>query len=104
MARPPVHRVSQAELRQRFNHLGCDARIASGDLVPMLISESVATHDWLPAGTKSQMVAYYERDATKVAEVHQYLCPDGTLGASGMPDPKYVYADGVIYKMDLPRP
>jgi hypothetical protein len=33
----------------------------------------------------------------KVAGVHQYLRPDGTIGLSGRPDPKEVYIDGVLY-------
>jgi hypothetical protein len=31
--------------------------------------------------------------------VHQYLRPDGTLGASGLPDPKLVVHEGVVYKL-----
>jgi hypothetical protein len=29
--------------------------------------------------------------------VHQYLQPDGTLGASGQPDPKRLLHDGILY-------
>ena len=49
-----------------------------------------------PVGTRSQMVAYFD-DVRKVALVHRYLRPDGTDGASGMPDPKELLDDGVLY-------
>ena len=32
-----------------------------------------------------------------VAEVHQYVRPDGSLGGSGLPDPKRLYKDGILY-------
>ena len=49
-----------------------------------------------PAGTRSQMVAYFE-GVRRIALVHQYLRPDGTIGASEMPDPKELFEDGVLY-------
>ncbi len=42
------------------------------------------------------MVAYFD-GVRKVALVHRYLRPDGTVGASGMPDPKELLDDDVIY-------
>jgi hypothetical protein len=50
-----------------------------------------------PRGTKSQVVWYYDKWHRKVALVHQYLRPDGTVGGAGRPDPKRVWKDGVIY-------
>jgi len=35
-----------------------------------------------------------------MVEIHRYLQPDGTLGASGRPDPKRVNMGDVIYKYD----
>jgi hypothetical protein len=29
--------------------------------------------------------------------VHFYLRPDGTIGGSGQPDPKWLFEDGVVY-------
>ena len=40
-----------------------------------------------PPGTRSQIIRYF-KGRQWVLEVHQYLRPDGTLGASGLPDPK----------------
>jgi hypothetical protein len=50
----------------------------------------------MPAGTRSQIIAYREGNTT-VAEVHQYLLPDGSLGASGVPDPKRLLINGLLY-------
>lgn len=47
------------------------------------------------------MVAYELPDGSRVALVHQYLRPDGTVGASGQPDPKWLLEDGVIYATEL---
>jgi len=50
-----------------------------------------------PPGTRSQSVPYYLM-GVKIAVCHQYLRPDGSLGASGLPDPKLVeYQGHVLY-------
>lgn len=52
----------------------------------------------LPMGTRSQMVWYLGQDGRKLALVHQYLLPDGTIGGSGQPDPKrMILEDEIIY-------
>jgi hypothetical protein len=44
-----------------------------------------------PAGTRSQMLRYFRRsDGLLMAIVHQYRLPNGSLGASGLPDPKWL--------------
>jgi hypothetical protein len=40
----------------------------------------------------------YKRGRT-VAWAHRYLRADGSLGASGLPDPKAVWEDGMIYRL-----
>ncbi len=37
--------------------------------------------------------------AQEVARVHQYLRLDGRLGASGLPDPKRILENGVLYRL-----
>ena len=51
----------------------------------------------VPYCTESQGVAYRRRDGIDVAYVHQYLMPNGELGASGFPDPKWLLHDGKHY-------
>ena len=44
-----------------------------------------------PPGTRTQMIKYFRQsDGALVAIVHRYLLPDGTIGASGLPDPKWL--------------
>jgi hypothetical protein len=58
---------------------------------------------WVPFCTYSQEVSYRRKDGCEVARVHQYLRPDGTLGASGLPDPKRLLMGDVKYRL-LSRP
>ena len=44
-----------------------------------------------PYCTLSQMVYYCTPKGRPIALVHQYLHADGSLGASGLPDPKRLY-------------
>lgn len=75
--------------------------LESGELVAFVERDTLAQAAWLPAGTRSQILHYYTLDLkSKVAIVHRYLRPDGKLGASGMPDPKQVLDEGVIYAME----
>lgn len=48
------------------------------------------------------MIAYYEA-GKKVAEAHQYKRTDGSIGASGLPDPKEILHDGIVYYYDEPE-
>ncbi len=55
-----------------------------------------------PECTKSQLLAYYDLTGQKLAEAHQYVRPDGTIGASGKPDPKEVLHEGIVHLLDRP--
>lgn len=52
-----------------------------------------------PFCTRSQMVSYRDPTGNEVARVHQYLRTDGTIGASGRPDPKRLLVDGILYRL-----
>ena len=52
------------------------------------------------AGTKSEIIEYRNADIT-VARVHQYTRSDGSIGASGLPDPNKVLKDDVLYILDF---
>lgn len=51
----------------------------------------------VPFCTRSQEIVLRDRNGREIATWHQYLQPDGTLGASGKPDPKRLLKDGVLY-------
>lgn len=50
-----------------------------------------------PFCTRSQIIAYFDAEGNQLAIVHQYLRPDGTIGASGKPDPKRLRQGDTIY-------
>lgn len=46
------------------------------------------------------MVSYRDNDGNEVARVHQYLRTDGTIGASGKPDPKRLLEGRTLYRLE----
>lgn len=91
----PDHFVSKAEIGQHFNAMRLHQKAATGELTAIVRDEYLAPRTaGQPAGTVSQMVIYYENlpggSLRPVALVHQYLRPDGTIGGSGRPDPKWL--------------
>ncbi|RLJ01733.1 MAG: hypothetical protein DRP11_03955 [Candidatus Aenigmatarchaeota archaeon] len=91
--------VSAEQLRRLFNELELFAKVQRGELQQQIRKDKHPAPPKAdePFCTRSQIVAYYDSDGNKVALVHQYLRPDGTLGASGLPDPKMVLHGNVIY-------
>jgi hypothetical protein len=77
-------------LRRRFAALGILDQLARGEItseVKRTSAPSPASQQ--PLGTLGQIVFYW-RGELLVCVVHQYVLPDGRLGASGMPDPKWL--------------
>ena len=73
-----------------FNRRDLYARAQGGDVSTVVAQEYTPDpRVGEPDGAVSQLVLYV-LDGEPVALVHQYLRPDGTLGASGLPDPKVV--------------
>lgn len=97
MPHPPVRRVPAWRLQKIFNRARFWERAQQGEFHQVIISEGKNSPPHEPAGTRSQMVSYRDANGDEVARVHQYLRPDGTLGASGRPDPKRLFYNGVIY-------
>ena len=91
--------TSAAEIRRLFNDGEFLARVQRGELTEALVTESHPSppRASLPDCTRSQILAYFDPQGVKVALIHQYLRPDGSLGASGRPDPKKLLLDGVLY-------
>lgn len=48
-----------------------------------------------------QILRYGDENGAEVAIVHQYLRQDGTLAASGLPDPKRITVDGICYALAI---
>jgi len=92
-------------MRRRFNDGRYWERVQSGEL---RTEEWDSRHPSLhnadePYCTRSQMLSYFDQDSNEVARVHQYLRPDGTIGASGRPDPKRLLDGGVLYRLTKTR-
>jgi hypothetical protein len=99
MPQPPICVVGAAELRQMFQTHDFLGRLQRGELKARLIRERQFTtaRPGLPSGTRSQIIAYDSINGGMVAIVHQYLLPDGSIGASGLPDPKRLLVKGLLY-------
>jgi len=103
-----VRYVGSQMIRQAFNASQLYHRLLSGDLQGTLrkdrhLSRARAANLGSPYCTRSQMLAYFDTGQL-VAIVHQYLQPDGTLGASGRPDPKWLrVGQDIWYYRDEPK-
>lgn len=96
----PIVRITVAELRSMFNKENFVGRVRTGEI------REVVTHSGepspeigLPIGTKSQMISYLDASGFELARAHRFLLPDGTIGASGKPDPKRMFKDGKLFRI-----
>ena len=95
----PIRRVPEHEIRRIFNDGGIYEARLRNDLLEVVESERLAHAAYgQPEGTISRLSWYFTPQLERVALVHQFIRPDGTLGASGRPDPKWLLVDGVILK------
>jgi hypothetical protein len=96
---PPRREVSPRELRRIFNEADFEGRARSADLQIRVLREHhpSAPKASVPFCTRSQSIAYLDANGDEVAMAHRYVQPDGTLGASGFPDPKRVLHRGMLY-------
>jgi len=101
---PAVIEVSARDLRERFRLGRYEDRVRSGELKALVLSEGHPSPvgSGQPFCTRSQILGYEDVTRRRVALVHQYLRPDGTLGGSGHPDPKRIFEDGAIYAVMKP--
>jgi hypothetical protein len=96
----PSQRITSAQLRKIFNGSELWERAQSGEFEERVLTAGHPSprDSGEPYCTQSQIVGYFElRGGRRIALVHQYLRPDGTVGASGRPDPKAVLDRGTLY-------
>ena len=86
---PSITFTSADEVRAVFN-ADILPRYSDGE-VSELTQDSSAAHSTSgqPRGTRSERVMYYD-GGTPVAVAHRFVTPDGSIGGSGIPDPKAV--------------
>ena len=87
-------------MRRLFNENNLWEKLTSGELTAVILeSRNAPESAEQPPGTLSQSISYRDADGNEIARVHQYLRTDGSLGGSGMPDPKRVFVDDVLYRL-----
>lgn len=45
------------------------------------------------------MVSYVDDAGHRIFLVHLYVRLDGSIGGSGLPDPKWLFENGVVYRL-----
>src|SRR6266852_801486 len=96
---PLIQRVTSEEMCKRFNEGGYWEKVKSGIWTSHVLESNVST--LLSQETveiTSVMLSYRDSEGNEMARVHQFMRPDGTLAASGRPDPKRLFQDGVWYR------
>ena len=103
MSSPAIVKVDAHDLRKLFNDGRFVERARLGELAVVLLDDRHPSSPRAdePYCTQSQMLSYRQLNGIEVARAHQYLRPDGSIGASGRPDPKKVHIKGKIFQ--LPR-
>ena len=96
----PVKFVSADYIRKLFNDGDYAARAARGEftIVHKKSKHPAAPRARMPVCTRSETLAYVDSSLRAVAIVHQYRLPNGRLGASGKPDPKFLRQGATIYQ------
>ena len=93
-----AHLVPSEFLQEWFNALQVEALFARGLFRPQIVKDWDASGgSGEPPGTRSQMVRLYAPGDYRVCDFHRYLRPDGSIGASGLLDPKGLSLGGEWY-------
>lgn len=95
-----VRIVPPEYIRKLFSEGRYEEKLSNGELTAKLKRDShpAPPKAFLPTCTRSQILVYLDGSQRMVAVVHQYLKPDGTLGASGRRDPKALLHEGALYR------
>ncbi|MFY9904615.1 MAG: hypothetical protein WAM43_19805 [Terriglobales bacterium] len=98
----PIKSISKREMQELCQKHQLLEKIKNKELKPILLRERHANP--LKSGqvfcTYSQLLSYQDSQAEEVMKAHQYKKPDGSLGASKMPDPVWMFIGGIIYKLE----
>jgi len=92
--------VSKPIIRKSFNEGPLPRLIKEGKLVKkMLRDREIKSPEPYqgPKGTRTQYIRYTDSNGKIMVEFHQYLRPDGTLGAGGKPDPKKLKVGNTLW-------
>ena len=99
----PLHitRIPAQELCRKFNESRFVERVMTGEIVEVVIRDGHPSPPKAdePVCTRSQEISYRDLDGNELARAHRYLRPDGTIGASGLPDPKRLRQGDVLFRL-----
>jgi hypothetical protein len=96
--RPTKWLICVWQLYTWFNEDRIVERVAAGSVsISIRNSRPAPPHSWLMSGTLSQTVTFLDESGRAVAIAHRYLQPDGSLGASGEYDAKWLRRQGAVY-------
>ncbi len=92
--------ITKQALQELFNNSHYPQMIGAGQLTRTRLKQSHLQDPNPGQGpycTYSESILYTSEDPNDFVIVHQYVRPDGTLGASGRPDPKKMKIKGQTY-------
>ena len=87
---------------KRFNEGGYWEKVLNGEWTAQVIESNTSfLLKGEPVEITSVMLSYRDAQGDERARVHQFVRPDGSLAASGKPDPKRLFddAEGVWYRL-----
>ena len=97
-----INWVTANKIRALFNKSQYYEKIQKGLLQGTVIRRTLLQYPNKmnePQGTYSEIIKYREKKTGFLVYVHQYSRPDGSIGASGKPDPKFLQIGGKLYKV-----
>ena len=95
-----IEYITEKAIQSLFNNSEYPEMITAGTLKRTLLKRSHLQNPDRGIGpycTHSESHLYTSNDGQQFVIVHQYVRPDGTLGASGKPDPKKIKLEDRIY-------
>ena len=95
---PRTRRIPASHLRRIFNERRLTEAVEAGELTIQMKRDRHPSPPRAdePICTRSQAIAYLDAEGRTVAVVHQFTRQDGSIGASGRPDPKLLLHEGEI--------
>ncbi len=96
MIKAPTVRVACTEVQRLCRECNCLSWLPNLKCI-LSHNQPAKPHSGQVHGTLSQVIKCYDDSGMLVLVVHQFLKPDGTIGASGKPDPKRIVQNGIDY-------
>ena len=97
MDSPKPEKTTKQHLRDIFNDDVFQSDLLKRTTHTVLCYDELAPEDsGEPPGTMSQIHDYINGTGNKLATIHRYHRPDGSIGASAKPDPHCLLIGGVL--------